>query len=304
MDMSYSNMTDSEKVFIDQKSFMYVISYMPDKNAVKIACQHRKTYYRWICLLNNDLINDLINDSIELDKSNFHYKISPKTLFSLLNDFKQNALNPIYTFQFPEFENSAQPIVITLTTTLPNNEANDVKYISLQPDIYSDIERLTLKIEDCETQIKHLKIKDYETQIKQLREKHEQNKKIHEENKIINKAMKIVIGCLAKQVEEIKQAVNDLQKKDIDEDDDESDNEVLSNKRKSASKPKTAHQAFIASELKLQRKKNPGLKNEDYMMLAAIEWNKYKEKNGIVTGKKPAQKITAKKKKVEADESE
>jgi len=58
---------------------------------------------------------------------------------------------------------------------------------------------------------------------------------------------------------------------------------------------------FIQKELKHQRQKKPGLKNKEYMKLAAIEWNKYKEKNGIVTGgsktaKKPAKGKTASKK--------
>ena len=249
-----SNMSDSEKIVIDQKSFMYVILYMSDENAVKITCQHYETQYGWFCSIENDLINN----SIELDKSNFHYKISPKTLFSLLNDFKQHALNPIYTFQFPEFEKSTQPIVITLITSLPNNKANDVKYISLQPNIDSDIERLTLKIEDCETQIKL------------LRKKQEND---HEDLLKLRKTIQ--------------------QKHEV------SDDESAANKRKSASKPKPVHQEFIACELKLQRKKNPGLKNEDYMRLAAKKWHKYKEKHGIVTSK-----ITAKKKMVDKEESE
>ena len=181
-----------------------------------------------------------------------------------------------------------------LTTSLPNNKANDVKYIRLQPNIDSDIERLTLKIEDCETQIKLLRKKqenDHEDLLKlrkTIQQKHESDNEVSDDEAVANKRKSASKPKSVHQEFIARESDNEV-----------SNDEIAANKRKSASKPKPVHQEFIACELKLQRKKNPGLKNEDYMRLAAKKWHKYKEKHGIVTSK-----ITAKKKMVDKEESE
>jgi len=59
-------------------------------------------------------------------------------------------------------------------------------------------------------------------------------------------------------------------------------------------KPNSLYQNFISTELRRQRKKHPGLNNKEYMKLAAEEWNKYKEKNGMPPTKKNPKKAAAK----------
>ena len=85
---------------------------------------------------------------------------------------------------------------------------------------------------------------------------------------------------------------------DDESDDDDSENESdrstrstcdlatrsIKNDLIQTSKPKE-YQLFIASEMKRQREKNPGLSNSKYMTLAAAEWNKYKQQNNILTPK-------------------
>jgi hypothetical protein len=60
--------------------------------------------------------------------------------------------------------------------------------------------------------------------------------------------------------------------------------EKTSKKCKTPVKVKSLYQIFISKELNRQRQKIPGLENKEYMKLATNEWNKYKKRNGIITG--------------------
>jgi len=46
------------------------------------------------------------------------------------------------------------------------------------------------------------------------------------------------------------------------------------------------YQKFVAKELRTLRKKHPGLKQTEYMKLAAREWNKYKIDHNMPGGAK------------------
>ena len=62
---------------------------------------------------------------------------------------------------------------------------------------------------------------------------------------------------------------------------------VVKGSKTTANAPKISqslYQQFIAKEIRRQRDEKPGRKNNDYMVLAAAEWEKYKEENGIVSG--------------------
>ena len=70
---------------------------------------------------------------------------------------------------------------------------------------------------------------------------------------------------------------------DSENEDEKKDEKKDDIKRKSTDKPKSQYQLFIGDELRKQRAEQPGLKNNEYMKLAARSWNKYKEEYGIVT---------------------
>ena len=88
----------------------------------------------------------------------FSLKVTPYKLFCLLKDLSLGKLHSIYRFVLPEeFGGAANNIPIELVTTLPNYGAPDIKRFELIPDNLSDASRLSLKIQDCETEIRNLK---------------------------------------------------------------------------------------------------------------------------------------------------
>lgn len=79
---------------------------------------------------------------------------------------------------------------------------------------------------------------------------------------------------LNKEIKLAKKAEKQTGPKNKDDDAEDSDDDT-------PKKSRSPYQIFIAQELKRQREQKPGLKNNEYMKLAATEWQKYKDINGI-----------------------
>jgi len=126
-----------------QEPFTYTIKFLHDDGIINIDVIHSEDYFNWSKTISEE-INPMKTD---LTKSNLFMKISPQFLFTLFTEFKNNTLDPIYTFRFPTtYKSWDTELFIELHTKIPYDDVSDIKFIILNPGKITDADRFGLKL--------------------------------------------------------------------------------------------------------------------------------------------------------------
>lgn len=122
-----------------EKNLQYIVS--TNGTHTTIECMDKKQFYKWGYDISGD-IEQSTNDNMKI-------KLTPKSVYKILNDFNNNTLNNLITVMMPEsYTDQDKPLVIEIKMKAMFDESEvDTKFLPLHPIQQKEHDRLNKKLE-------------------------------------------------------------------------------------------------------------------------------------------------------------
>jgi len=144
MDLSEPAGYKTEKICFEQTSFNYLVEYIEQDGVTKITCSHNEEYYCW----SKTISEPILTEKHSTDRSSFVLELTPKLLFTILKEFRDNKLDNTFELKFPKkYKTVTTDLFIEINTRLPYSDDVDIKFIYLEPGSITEAERFDFKLD-------------------------------------------------------------------------------------------------------------------------------------------------------------